>query len=158
MLSVPHLHSPGWAVTWCETLMHMRTLVVYSNLQVVASGSQCHLVMVYVASHISPLFIIMAYSNDLVASLFSSQRSRRISFLADHDHPIACNGHSLSDVQGLIKEIESYSSQCNGYTDPWGARAKDSNAYYLCSMNTSEEAPCSMAMSAWVMTTLSRFC
>ena len=131
-----------------------------------ACNSVCVMCLVYVASHISPLFIIMAYSNDLVASLFSSQRSRRISFLADHDHPcmiacmIACNGHSLSDVKGLIKEIESYSSQCNGYTDPWGARAKDSNAYYLCSMDnyTSEEAPCSMAMSAWVMVTLSRFC
>jgi hypothetical protein len=31
--------------------MHMRTLVVYLNLQAVASGSQRHLVMVYVASH-----------------------------------------------------------------------------------------------------------
>ena len=41
---------PGWAVTWCETLMHMRTLVVYRNLGV-ASSSQRHLVMAYVASH-----------------------------------------------------------------------------------------------------------
>jgi hypothetical protein len=46
----------GWAVTWHETLMHMCTLVVYLNLRVVASGSQHHLVMAYVASHISPLF------------------------------------------------------------------------------------------------------
>ena len=38
-------------MTWCETLMHMRTLVVYLNLWAVASGSQRHLVMAYVASH-----------------------------------------------------------------------------------------------------------
>ena len=31
--------------------MHMRTLVVYPNLRAVASGSQRHLVMAYVASH-----------------------------------------------------------------------------------------------------------
>jgi hypothetical protein len=36
---------------WRETLMHMCTLVVYPNLRVVASGSQRHLVMAYVASH-----------------------------------------------------------------------------------------------------------
>lgn len=36
---------------WWETLMHMRTLVVYPNLWAVASGSQRHLVMAYVASH-----------------------------------------------------------------------------------------------------------
>jgi hypothetical protein len=51
MHSVPHLHAAGQAVTWQKTLLHMRTLVVYPNLWVVASGSQHYLVMVYVASH-----------------------------------------------------------------------------------------------------------
>ena len=51
MLSVPHLHASGQAVTRQKTLLHMRTLVVYPNLWVVASSSQCQLLMVYVASH-----------------------------------------------------------------------------------------------------------
>jgi hypothetical protein len=54
MLSVPHRTSitcPGQAVTWQKTLLHMYTLVVYPNLSMVASSSQCHLVMAYVASH-----------------------------------------------------------------------------------------------------------
>ena len=54
MLSVPHrtsLTCPGQAVTWQKTLLHMYTLVVYPNLCVVASSSQRHLVMAYVASH-----------------------------------------------------------------------------------------------------------
>jgi hypothetical protein len=34
-----------------KTLLHMYTLVVYPTLCVVASGSQHHLVMAYVASH-----------------------------------------------------------------------------------------------------------
>jgi hypothetical protein len=51
MFLVSHLHAPGQAVTRQKTLLHMRTLIVYPNLWVVASGSQCHLVMAYVASH-----------------------------------------------------------------------------------------------------------
>ena len=51
MLSVPHLHASGQAVTRQKTLLHMHTLVVYPNLWVVASGSQHHLIMAYVASH-----------------------------------------------------------------------------------------------------------
>jgi hypothetical protein len=57
ILSVPHrssLSCPGQAVTWQKTLLHMYTLVVFPNLCMVASGSQGHLVMAYVASH-SPL-------------------------------------------------------------------------------------------------------
>ena len=70
--SVPHLHAsftylhlighafsssftylrPGTDSS--KTLLHMRILVVYPNTWVVASGHQRHLVMVYVASHISP--------------------------------------------------------------------------------------------------------
>jgi hypothetical protein len=38
-------------VTRQKTLLHTHTLVVYPNLWVVASGSQRHLVMAYVASH-----------------------------------------------------------------------------------------------------------
>jgi hypothetical protein len=53
MFLVPHLHAPGQAVTQQKILLHMRTLVVYPNVWVVASGSQRHLVMAYVASHIT---------------------------------------------------------------------------------------------------------
>ena len=42
---------PGPGSDSAKTLLHIHTLVVYPNLQVVASGSQCHLVMAYVASH-----------------------------------------------------------------------------------------------------------
>jgi hypothetical protein len=54
ILSVPHrtsLSCPGQAVSWQKTLLHMYTLVVYPTVCVVASGSQRHLVMAYVASH-----------------------------------------------------------------------------------------------------------
>jgi hypothetical protein len=53
-LSVPYwasLSFPGQAVTWWKILLHMYTLVVYPDLWVVASSSQRHLVMAYVASH-----------------------------------------------------------------------------------------------------------
>jgi hypothetical protein len=53
-LSVPcraSLSCLGQAVTWWKTLLHMYTLVVYPDLCMVASGSQRHLVMAYVASH-----------------------------------------------------------------------------------------------------------
>jgi hypothetical protein len=54
MLSVPHrtsLTCLDQAVTRQKTLLHMYTLVVYLNLCMVASGSQHHLVMAYMASH-----------------------------------------------------------------------------------------------------------
>jgi hypothetical protein len=53
-LEVPYwasLSCPGQAVTWWKTLLYKYTLVVYPDLCVVASGSQRHLVMAYVASH-----------------------------------------------------------------------------------------------------------
>jgi hypothetical protein len=61
ILSVSHrtsLSCPGQAVTWQKALLHMYTLVVYPNLCVVASGSQRHLVMAYVASHMEVKLIL----------------------------------------------------------------------------------------------------
>jgi hypothetical protein len=62
MLSVPHrtsLTCPGQAVTRQKSLLHMYILVVYPNLCVVASGSQRHLVMAYVASHKTHSVVIL---------------------------------------------------------------------------------------------------
>jgi hypothetical protein len=68
LITIPHLHvshpigytlstsqnliiMPGLGSDLTKTLLHMYTLVVYPNLCVLASGSQHHLVMSYVASH-----------------------------------------------------------------------------------------------------------
>jgi hypothetical protein len=68
LIFIPHLHvthqigytlrtslsCPGQAVSWQKTLLHMCTLVVFSNLCMVASSSQRHSATAHVASHFSP--------------------------------------------------------------------------------------------------------
>jgi hypothetical protein len=107
MLSVPHrtsLTCPGQAVTWQKPLLHMYTLVVYPNLCVVASGSQRHLVMAYVASH-SFIFLQSSHCPSPSLPLVSTRKYS----------PPAIPPHSLGSQvsQGLGASSPTEAKSCN---------------------------------------------